>query len=196
VLQGQAETQKLEGVGAGQPALIITLESPLLEGSASDAPALEGIVNPRKLEGIGAAVNLEGVKKPTPILIKVQDPNFMPAPKPKVKTTIVLRDLGFAYDSALLDLDEYEFIGIIAAKIKESGTTQIGLAGHTDTRGGWDYNYQLSIARAEAVKTALADWYGFDPSEITVTGHGYDMAEPASTEAEHARNRRVVVHLE
>lgn len=204
MLQGQVETQKLEGVGAGQPALVITLESQLLEGNASDAPALEGTADATKLEGIGkaaplegigAAVMLEGVKKPTPILIKVPDPNLVPAPKPKVKTTIVLRDLGFAYDSALLDPDEYDFIGLIAAKIKERGASRISLAGHTDSRGSWEHNYKLSIARAEAVKKALVNWYGFDPSMITVAGHSYDMAEPASTEAEHTRNRRVVVHL-
>lgn len=105
VLQGQVETLELDTVGADKIPLIFTLDSPLLGGNAAIEPALEGIADPTKLEGIGAAVALEGVKKPTPILIKIPDPTPMPAPKPEVETTIVLRDP-----------DEYDVIGIIAAK--------------------------------------------------------------------------------
>ena len=198
LLHGQVEDPALEGVDDVPSAVIITLDAPLLEGIRTEPPQLEGVVENNKLEGSGEASSIEGVKKPTPIVIRIPEPPPIPVPTPTpvTKEIITLRDLSFAYDSATLDPDEREFIGKLARKIQKNNATRIRLVGHTDNRGSWEYNLKLSIRRAEAVKRALTDWYGFDPSSITVTGRSYDMAEPAVTEAEHARNRRVVVYLE
>lgn len=207
LLHGQVEDHAFEGVDDEPSAVIITLDAPLLEGIGTEPPQLEGVAEDNKLvgigeaaslEGIGKAPLLEGVKKPTPIVVRILDPAPTPVltPTPVTKEIITLRDLGFAYDSATLDPAEREFIGKLARKIKQNNATKIRLVGHTDNRGSWDYNLELSVRRADAVKRALTDWYGFDPSAIAVTGRSYDMAEPATTEAEHARNRRVVVHLE
>jgi outer membrane protein OmpA-like peptidoglycan-associated protein len=65
------------------------------------------------------------------------------------------------------------------------------LAGHTDARGGDDYNQQLSERRANAVKDFLARAQ-FDESRLQTVGFGkrrlLDRNQPES-----ARNRRVEI---
>lgn len=69
------------------------------------------------------------------------------------------------------------------------------VAGYTDAYGSFDENQQLSVARAQEVKSFLVE-RGIDESQITVRGHG-EMRHSAGneTELERAQNRRVVVQI-
>jgi outer membrane protein OmpA-like peptidoglycan-associated protein len=64
--------------------------------------------------------------------------------------------------------------------------------GHTDAKGGADYNQQLSERRADTVRQYLISQFGVDPSRLTARGFGksrlLDAARP-----EDGVNRRVQV---
>ena len=69
---------------------------------------------------------------------------------------------------------------------------RVQVVGHTDSRGGFDYNIDLSKRRAEAVVEALTARYGVDPDRLKPWGVGY-TAPRASNESDigQAKNRRV-----
>lgn len=69
---------------------------------------------------------------------------------------------------------------------------QFVIIGHTDDRGSVEFNIDLSMRRAQAVKTYLVNHYGIEPSRLSVQGHGlsHPIASNASEEGR-ALNRRV-----
>jgi len=68
----------------------------------------------------------------------------------------------------------------------------IAINGHTDARGNEDYNRDLSLRRAEAVKTYLVTRYNIPAANLTAGGYGSgalkNEADPLADE-----NRRVEV---
>ncbi len=110
----------------------------------------------------------------------------------EVNKTVRINNIFFDYNKydlrpeSLVELDRLsEFLSVNA-------NVKIELNAHTDSRGGYYFNLQLSHNRAEAVKSYLS-LAGVDPSRIIVRGYGEsfpDIPDP-KTEAEHARNRRV-----
>ncbi len=68
----------------------------------------------------------------------------------------------------------------------------IAIEGHTDNKGGADYNLALSQKRAEAVRAALVDRFGIAAGRLTATGFGETKPiETNDTIEGRARNRRV-----
>jgi outer membrane protein OmpA-like peptidoglycan-associated protein len=80
----------------------------------------------------------------------------------------------------------------IAALLKASAELVIVVVGHTDNRGGLDYNRDLSRRRARSVAEALTDRYGIASARIRHDGIGY-LAPAASNDSASGRalNRRV-----
>jgi outer membrane protein OmpA-like peptidoglycan-associated protein len=82
----------------------------------------------------------------------------------------------------------------LAEALKEPGLrgSRYILAGHTDGKGGDDYNQTLSERRAVAVQRYLIGSVGFEPGKLSTVGFGkkrlLEVADPASP-----RNRRVEV---
>ena len=72
-----------------------------------------------------------------------------------------------------------------------SGTV-LKLIGHADSVGDTDFNEQLSIMRAEAIKKLILDKGVIADSMISIEGKG--EAEPAEA-GNHTKNRRVVLTL-
>ena len=54
---------------------------------------------------------------------------------------------------------------------------------------------QLSRARADAVKAALIEKYGFDPDKFVVEGLGWESPADAEDPDNHAQNRRVEISV-
>jgi outer membrane protein OmpA-like peptidoglycan-associated protein len=83
----------------------------------------------------------------------------------------------FAFDSAEIlpaarpSLDE---LGKALSDAKLQGATFL-IAGHTDAKGGDEYNLALSQRRAEAVKLSLVKSYGIDESRLSVMGFGKEQ---------------------
>jgi len=108
---------------------------------------------------------------------------------PKINLSI-----EFDYNSDRPTMAGERQLAILAEALKEPGlrTSRFILAGHTDGRGGDDYNQALSERRAIAVQRYLIGSVGFDPSKLSTVGFGkrrlLEVADPASP-----RNRRVEV---
>jgi len=65
------------------------------------------------------------------------------------------------------------------------------LEGHTDERGGREYNLALGQKRAEAVQRALV-LLGVSDTQVEAVSYGKEkLAAEGADEASHAKNRRV-----
>jgi outer membrane protein OmpA-like peptidoglycan-associated protein len=104
--------------------------------------------------------------------------------------------IHFRYNSTEL-ADEFSRSQLREAGAAFSSKELRGLAfeigGHTDAQGSAEYNLELSLRRAQAVKDALCRGYKVDCGSLQVKGYG--LAEPVAgndDEAGRAQNRRVV----
>jgi outer membrane protein OmpA-like peptidoglycan-associated protein len=101
--------------------------------------------------------------------------------------------VAFDYKSTAIRPDFLPTIEQVAEVLTKYGNSRVLVVGHTDTVGSNSYNQQLSQARAEAVRDALAV-YGVDPARVRAEGRG--EAEPRasnSSEAGREANRRVEI---
>ncbi|HSN91629.1 MAG TPA: OmpA family protein [Anaeromyxobacteraceae bacterium] len=104
-------------------------------------------------------------------------------------------DILFEVDSANLKpeaVTQLVQVGDILAKYADD---KVAIEGHTDASGSERYNEQLSLRRADAVKTVLVS-RGVQEGQITVAGLGESkpVAENATAEGR-AKNRRVELHI-
>jgi outer membrane protein OmpA-like peptidoglycan-associated protein/uncharacterized protein YidB (DUF937 family) len=100
--------------------------------------------------------------------------------------------INFASGSAEIPQGSDDFLNKAAAAMKSSPAgTIIEIGGHTDTSGDEASNFQLSQARADAVRTYLVN-QGVDPAMLV--GKGYGDTKPLSsnnTDEGRFRNRRI-----
>lgn len=103
--------------------------------------------------------------------------------------------LYFLNDSDDLTMESNALLPLIIRTIKKRGSSDIVISGHTDTVGEKEYNYKLSLERAQvAYKLLVAN--GAIPANITVTSHGEGnpLIKTADEVAE-PRNRRVEITI-
>lgn len=68
------------------------------------------------------------------------------------------------------------------------------ISGHTDIRGSAEYNQNLSLKRAQAVKSYLVTHFRIPESHLRTKGYGKtQIIAEGDDEASHARNRRVEI---
>lgn len=96
----------------------------------------------------------------------------------------------FDHDSAMLLPGGYTEISRIGRVLNQYNQTQIEVGGHTDSTGPEQYNQQLSMRRADAVKNAMVQ-QGVDPARIAT--YGYGESRPISSNP--AMNRRVEITI-
>jgi outer membrane protein OmpA-like peptidoglycan-associated protein len=102
-------------------------------------------------------------------------------------------EVAFDYKSTAIRPDFLPTIEQVAEVLAEHDRSRVQVVGHTDAVGSGAYNRELSLARADSVRDALAV-YGVDPARIRVEGRG--EAEPRAgndSEAGRASNRRVEI---
>lgn len=98
------------------------------------------------------------------------------------------KDTELTHDSARLLAD-------ILVAVRERGSVDISVVGHTDTRGSREYNTELSVRRANAVKDELVR-QGVASQSIRTTSHGKENPLiPTADNVDEVRNRRVEVHI-
>lgn len=107
-----------------------------------------------------------------------------------VLTATFRAETFFDHDSAVLLPGGYTEIARVARVLNQYNQTQIEVGGHTDSTGSEQYNQQLSVRRAEAVKNALAQ-QGVNPARIRAVGYG--ESRPISSNL--ATNRRVEIAI-
>jgi peptidoglycan-associated lipoprotein len=161
------------------------------------------------LSACGSAVKLDPVpvddKAGTPVQAPVTDNN---AGGGAVKGGVVPVDLNQGKDDAMrsanrivyFDYDSFairpEFQSVIESHAKfmnGNKTRKVALEGHTDERGGREYNLALGQKRAEAVRRAMG-LLGVADSQLEAVSFGKEKpAVLGSTEAAMEKNRRVEI---
>lgn len=108
---------------------------------------------------------------------------------------VALPPVTFAFDSAELDRLAQQTLKRTALDIREGGR-KITIYGHTDSVNTENYNADLGMARALAVRDYL--WQSGVPKEwMTVRSRGkFDPADSNITPTGQAKNRRVEIVME
>jgi len=112
------------------------------------------------------------------------------------KKTMLPSDLLFEFNKA--ELRESAKIGLmkLALLMDRNPNLYCWIEGHTDLVGGDDFNLDLSIRRAEAVKTYLVESMRMDAARISTRGFGrYEPLVISGTPEEQAANRRVEIRM-
>jgi len=118
-----------------------------------------------------------------------------PMPVPQIAAAPEPFTVYFAWDSAAVDGAGNRVIDDAVASADDLGIVDYTITGHADRSGAEDYNLQLSLRRADAVRSALIS-RGVKEGGISVAGRG--EAEPAVQTADGVRepaNRRVEIIL-
>ncbi|MDP2714278.1 OmpA family protein [Rheinheimera sp.] len=90
----------------------------------------------------------------------------------------------------------YPVFNDIAKVLRDYEKTMLVIAGHTDDTGPYQYNMNLSQARADSVKQYLVA-QNVQPIRVETQGYGPNYpVVPNTSEANRTSNRRVEIHIE
>lgn len=102
----------------------------------------------------------------------------------------------FDYDSYVIKPEFQSIIAAHARLMKTRPTAKLAIEGHTDERGGREYNLALGQRRAEAVTSALA-LLGVGSGQMEAVSFGKEKpAVQGATEEAFAKNRRAELRLQ
>ncbi len=103
---------------------------------------------------------------------------------------ITFVNLEFDYDKATIRPESMQALREVADAMQSYPSLKIEIRGHTDDRGGDDYNQELSEKRAEAVADALVE-LGVGRDRLGVKGFGESRPlVPNDSDENRRRNRR------
>jgi len=117
---------------------------------------------------------------------------------PKQVSITLAADVTFAFDKADLSPEAAARLQEVVAQYQDGGKGALAIVGYTDSKGTAEYNADLSLRRATAVRDALAG--KLPKATFTVAGKG--AAEPVAPNTNddgtdnpegRARNRRVTI---
>jgi outer membrane protein OmpA-like peptidoglycan-associated protein len=118
-----------------------------------------------------------------------------PPPAPATKKKFVLRSVHFDFDKATLKADAKPILEEAVQVLKQEGSVDIVVEGHTDSVGSDQYNLGLSRRRADTVRRYLVG-HGIAASRITADGMGESKPVASNDTADgRAQNRRVELHV-
>jgi OOP family OmpA-OmpF porin len=120
-----------------------------------------------------------------------------PPPQPVYEKVTLSATALFDFNKAVLKPEGKTAIEDLGQKIKAKGAqvVDINVIGHTDSVGPEEYNQQLSVRRATAVKDYMVS-QGIDAGIIDVSGQGESspVADNGTKEGR-AQNRRVEIQI-
>ena len=132
--------------------------------------------------GTGNAVSSRDV---APVDLSKTDPDRL---GPKGERTVY-----FDFDSFIVKPEYQGLLETQARYMKADSNHKAVIEGHTDERGGSEYNLALGQKRAEAVRRALT-LIGVPDAQMEAVSFGKEKpADPGHDEAAMAKNRRAVV---
>ena len=109
--------------------------------------------------------------------------------RPMTYTLYFLEGKDELTDESKVELDK------IFAEIKHRPLPDIAVIGHTDTRGGLEYNDQLSRARADRMREMLIS-LGIPGDRVQAAGRGKrELLIPTEDNVSEPRNRRVEINV-
>ncbi len=168
-------------------ALCAGVLSALLAGCASDVKLNDGA--PVESRNTGA----EGAGGAGSAASQSQVASVDLTQKPLGTGSQLERVIYFDLDSYVVK-DQYRPAVEVNAKLLSSApSARVSLEGHTDERGGREYNLALGQKRAEAVAKAMT-LLGANSKQIEAVSFGKERpADPGHDEAAWAKNRRVEI---
>jgi peptidoglycan-associated lipoprotein len=105
----------------------------------------------------------------------------------------VARIIYFDYDSFMIKPQFQSLLDAHARYLKANNTRRVSIEGHTDDRGGREYNLALGQRRSEAVRRSLG-LLGVPDAQIEAVSFGKEKpAAPGTDEASFAQNRRAEI---
>ena len=119
-----------------------------------------------------------------------REENSRPAAKPASASLLII----FETNSASLTAKGKQSLDVVGRALNSEKLTayKFAIEGHSDPRGGEDYNLRLSQARAESVVGYLEQNQRVNPSRLKPVGKGpSQLLNPAQPEA--PENRRVTI---
>lgn len=138
--------------------------------------------------GAGSATSSGGQSTVAPVNTGSTNPDALSA------TTN--RTVYFDYDSFAI---RPEFQGVVEAAaqgMQSDKTRKIAIEGHTDERGGREYNLALGQKRADAVRRALS-LLGVSDARMESVSFGKEKpAVPGASEAAMEKNRRAEIRIQ
>ncbi len=164
VLAGCGSSVKLDGV-------------PVEDKKGTEVSGLKA--DPSKAGGAG--VEQRGVAS---VALQKPDPSLLQA---------VNRTIYFDYDSFAIKPEFQSLIERQAAFIKSDRNRKVVLEGHTDERGGREYNIALGQKRAESIRRSFG-LLGVNDEQMEAVSFGKEKpAKEGSSEEAMAKNRRVEI---
>jgi peptidoglycan-associated lipoprotein len=101
------------------------------------------------------------------------------------------RSVYFAYDSFVIAEADKAVLEVHAKNLRNQRNQTVSLEGHTDERGGREYNLALGQKRALAVQQAM-QLLGVSESQLEPVSFGKESPKAlGNTETDYAENRRV-----
>ncbi len=150
---------------------------------AQGAPSAAEMVEQLKVQPLPAGPRTRSLRNLTVEAVEVPPPSL----------SLLIQ---FDFNSARVKPDSQQTLSNLAQamKSKELGDAKFAVEGHTDAKGGADYNLKLSQQRADAVSAILAS-HGVAVARLVSVGKG--STEPSNAaDPLAAENRRVrVVNL-
>lgn len=105
----------------------------------------------------------------------------------------VSRIIFFDFDSFIIRADAQGIIDAHARLLRSDPAKHIVIEGHTDERGGREYNLALGQKRAEAVRRSLS-LLGVPDAQMESVSFGKEKpAAQGSSETAHSQNRRAEI---
>ncbi len=172
---------------------------PLCDGALLPKVAIIAPVAPVKPEDESPKVEMPAVTVSAPVVAAIE-PAVVPAVVPLVaKVTPSKINFNavylFDFDKAVITPEAQIQLNEMVLKAKNMNLEVIVAVGHTDATGSENYNQQLSLKRAAAVKSYLES-KGFDKKRIFIEGRGENQPVVDNrTKQNRAKNRRVVLEL-
>lgn len=131
---------------------------------------------------------------PKPVVPPVQTAPVQPPPPPPAPD-YNFSNIQFDFNSAVLRTDAIQNLDHIASEMKKDVNARFMLNGHASSEGTAKHNMQLSIDRANSVKSYLVN-AGIDGSRVTVKGFGATRPMVSNKKkAGRMKNRRVEVKI-
>jgi OOP family OmpA-OmpF porin len=108
---------------------------------------------------------------------------------------LIMNNIQFDVNSAVLKPEGKTELDKLVVLMKQNGSIEILLSGHTSSEGSAASNRELSLKRVRSCKDYLSS-KGIDDGRITLKGYGPDMPITSNdTEANRAKNRRVEMKI-
>lgn len=109
----------------------------------------------------------------------------------EVGLTVRLKNIYFDFDKTTLKKESFVELNKVVDFLKQNGTVEIQIEGHTDSKGSDDYNLNLSQGRSQSVVDYVIS-QGIQKSRLNAQGFGESKPiDTNDTDEGRANNRRV-----